>query len=252
MAVVSAVVFAALLPSTMSLEVGRRLENACEFDNEPEIPYYWDPTCPEDGTSLGCLADGKNHQCRFCGVGDYASVFCPAKWCQFDNQPHLPYYWDSSCTMGQLGCLADGHNIQCRYCGEFPYDSIPCKDEYHAIVPTDTCDFDNEPTTPYFWDATCYDGMVGCKADNKHVGCRFCGEGEYASIDCPPSLCTFTPNQNEPAHPYKYYWDPKCWTTGQVLGCKADGIHPFCRFCGGGEYESIPCPVKSASFGGDL
>jgi len=85
-------------------------------------------------------------------------------------------------------------------------------------------------------------------ADGKHIGCRFCGAGAYAEVTCPASLCTFAPEANEPAHPYKYYWEPLCWdTSAHILGCKADGIHEECRFCGGGEYTSIPCPATGAS-----
>lgn len=27
--------------------------------------------------------------------------------CKFDNEPVTPYFWDSSCKLGDLGCLAD-------------------------------------------------------------------------------------------------------------------------------------------------
>lgn len=223
----------------------RSSEGQCSFANEPQVPYFWDPSCPDDGQSLGCLADGIHPQCRFCGEGPYADIHCPASWCEFNNPPHLPYFWDSSCTMGTVGCLADGTNIQCRFCGEYPYNgTVACPGESSAVItPTDTCDFDNEPTTPYFWDATCADGMLGCNADGKHLGCRFCGAGNYAEIDCPPSLCTFTPELSIPTSPYRYYWEPECWdTSAHILGCLADNIHAECRYCGTQEYESIPCP----------
>jgi len=68
---------AALLPGVAALVQPRRL-GACSFDNEPTVPSFWDESCPEDGQSLGCLADGVHAQCRFCGAGDYSVVLCPA------------------------------------------------------------------------------------------------------------------------------------------------------------------------------
>ena len=52
----------------------------------------WHP--PSLGT-LGCLADGKNWGCRWCGFGEYANVTCPSSTCTFDNEPVTPYYWDT-------------------------------------------------------------------------------------------------------------------------------------------------------------
>lgn len=236
--------------ATTLLQLRRLSEGECSFANKPLIPYFWDQGCPDDGQSLGCLADGVHPQCRFCGAGEYKDVYCPASWCEFDNPPHLPYYWDSECTEGKVGCLADGKNIQCRFCGEYPYNgTVACPQESRAVItPADTCAFGNEPTTPYFWDATCSDGMLGCKADGKHLGCRFCGAGAYAEVACPPSLCTFPPKLNLPVAPYKYYWEPRCWdTSAHILGCKADGIHEECRYCGGAEYESVPCPTGAVT-----
>merc|ERR1711979_10291 len=88
------------------------------------------------------------------------------------------------------------------------------------------CTFvENEPTTPYFWDAGCKMGAHGCNADGIHVQCRFCGKGDYEDIPCPASeVCSFA---NEPSVPY--YWDPEC-SMGK-LGCMADGMHSECRFC---------------------
>jgi len=231
--------------ATALLRLQQPSEGECSFANEPLIPYFWDKRCPDDGHSLGCLADGVHPQCRFCGAGDFESVHCPASWCEFDNPPHLPYYWDSECSLGKVGCLADGKSTQCRFCGEYPYDgTVACPhDSRDVVTPTDTCEFDNDPVTPHFWDATCADGMLGCKADGKHLGCRFCGEGAYTEVACPPSLCTFPP-ESLPVAPYKYYWEPSCWdTSAHILGCKADGIHEECRFCGGGEYENVTCPA---------
>jgi len=232
---------AALLPGVAALVQPRRL-GACSFDNEPTVPFFWDESCPQDGQSLGCLADGVHAQCRFCGVGDYSEVLCPASACSFDNPPHLPYYWDESCLEGGVGCLADGQHEQCRFCGEFPYNgTVRCP--AGAVTPVKACEFDNEPETPHFWDATCEDGMVGCKADGKHIGCRFCGAGDYAEVQCPASLCTWgAKNLLPPAAPLKVYWEPLCWGTSEhILGCLADGIHAQCRYCSAGEYASIPC-----------
>jgi len=248
MALAKASALMALLPAAAGLVQPRQLlANQCNFTNPPEIPYFWDEGCPQDGTSLGCLADGVHPQCRFCGQGDYKEVYCPASWCEFDNPPHLPYFWDSGCAAaGGVGCLADGKHMECRFCGEFPYNgTVHCPENSGAITPADTCMFDNKPAQPYFWDASCEDGMLGCKADGKHIGCRFCGAGDYASISCPASLCTFAPD----AHTHDYYWEPLCWdTSAHILGCNADGVHPECRYCGGsGEYASIPCPQGSGS-----
>jgi len=236
------IAFAASLPAALALVQPRRLES-CAFANEPETPYFWDPSCPDNGQSLGCMADGVNAQCRFCGAGDYEEVLCPGTWCDFDNVPHAPYYWDGSCAMGKVGCLADGKHAQCRYCGDFPYNgTVPCP--AGAVTPPDHCQFENEPEIAFFWDATCSDGMLGCRADGQHVGCRFCGSGIYSDVTCPASLCTFAENGlQQPAHPHRFYWEPQCWgTEAHILGCLADGVHPQCRYCGGGDYASIPCP----------
>jgi len=47
----------------------------CDFAVDPGQPYMWDPTCSMG--VLGCMADGKNVQCRFCGFGDYEGIACP-------------------------------------------------------------------------------------------------------------------------------------------------------------------------------
>ena len=36
--------------------------------------YYWEPFCFFG--MLGCFADGKNVECRFCGSGDFIDVTC--------------------------------------------------------------------------------------------------------------------------------------------------------------------------------
>merc|ERR1711948_162730 len=98
-----------------------------------------------------------------------------------------------------------------------------------------------EPESPYYWEPGCSMGMHGCNADGKHVHCRFCGEGGFADIHCPGSqVCEF--GGNIPTVPY--YWDPECSQGG--LGCKADGVHPECRFCGERPFETVPCPERVA------
>jgi len=149
--------------------------------------------------------------------------------------------------MGKVGCLADGKNVQCRFCGEYPYNgTVPCPKDAHAVAPKDSCKFDNEPKTPYFWDTTCELGMLGCKADGKSIGCRFCGSGAYAAVNCPASLCALKPADAQ--WPQRHYWEPQCWNnSAYILGCLADGVHRECRYCGGsGDYKSIACPAWSS------
>jgi len=53
----------------------------------------------------------------------------------------------------------------------------------------------------------------------------------------PINLCSF---DTEPKT--LYAWDPKCNVKdGDHTGCKADGVHMECRFCGEGDFP--PCPV---------
>ncbi|CAJ1362112.1 unnamed protein product [Effrenium voratum] len=169
---------------------------------------------------------------------DKPHKWVPAEQCTFVNPPVMPYYWDESCVNGEsLGCWADGVHGQCRFCGEAPYLGLHCPDD--AIVPYRyTCHFDNPPVTPYYWDPDCKKGDLGCLADNKNVHCRFCGDGDYASIPCPSSSCTF---DNEPITPY--YWESKC--TMGMLGCNADGIHVQCRFCDYQPFNPIHCPESA-------
>jgi len=53
-----------------------RLVGECFFPNRPGLPFYWEPTCWFG--KIGCLGDGINVECRFCGKGDFASIPCPA------------------------------------------------------------------------------------------------------------------------------------------------------------------------------
>lgn len=201
---------------------------------------------------LGCHADGKNVQCRFCGAGAYEEIQCPPSSCHFINEPFVPYYWDTSCKMGMLGCWADGIHAQCRFCGDHPYTSLSCPSVVGGQGPRpgpstqDTaasCNFENEPLMPYFWDDDCQTGKLGCLADGVHPQCRFCAKRPFESIECPMEVapprnrCTF-PKGMEP--PELYYWDETC--DFGVLGCWADGIHAQCRFCGGSTYWNVTCP----------
>merc|ERR1719343_1390302 len=241
----TALVVGAMAEETQQLR-GSMLSSNCEFDNEPEVQYFWDEACVKNASSLGCLADGIHPECRFCGSGDYSEIYCPAGWCEFDNPPNLPYYWDADCRLGGLGCLADGRHEQCRFCGEFPYNgTVLCPAKANAIVPTDACRFDDQPEHAFYWDETCLETDLGCKADGKHIGCRFCGSGDYASIPCPSSLCTFeAAGLLMPADPHRFYWEPACWSgDDHILGCHADGVHFQCRYCGSGEYENVTCPA---------
>mmetsp|Transcript_96678 Transcript_96678/g.249964 ORF Transcript_96678/g.249964 Transcript_96678/m.249964 type:complete len:271 (+) Transcript_96678:87-899(+) len=155
--------------------------------------------------------------------------------CRFANPPTTPYFWDPRCDEGEsIGCFADSVHQECRLCGEVPYTGVKCPED--AIVPDKgVCDFDNKPESKYTWDPTCTMGDVGCFADDKHLGCRFCGgSGTYKDIPCGDE-CSFP---NEPTTPY--FWDKTC-AMGQ-LGCRADGLHDKCRFCGMRPFDSIKCP----------
>ncbi|CAE7249476.1 Cemip2 [Symbiodinium sp. CCMP2592] len=63
-------------------ELGKRYDctgktgvsGACQFPNPPTIGYFWDPFCHFG--KLGCFADGKNVECRFCGSGAFQEVPC--------------------------------------------------------------------------------------------------------------------------------------------------------------------------------
>jgi hypothetical protein len=61
-------------PVVVAPPVGR-----CTFAGgvEPSEMHFWDPSC-EMGL-LGCWADGRHKECRFCGgTGAYRNVSCPA------------------------------------------------------------------------------------------------------------------------------------------------------------------------------
>mmetsp|Transcript_838 Transcript_838/g.1791 ORF Transcript_838/g.1791 Transcript_838/m.1791 type:complete len:320 (+) Transcript_838:515-1474(+) len=175
---------------------------ACAFQEEPAYPYYWEPQCVEG--LLGCTADGSHLSCRFCGAGPYEGISCPkGDACTFLNPPALPAYWEDDCEMGVLGCLADGINVKCRFCGHRPFENITCPEE--LAPPKNQCHFPEGsiPTTPYFWDASCEMGKLGCWADGIHAECRFCGEGPYRDVSCPvgddasePTTLSFTEKQS--------------------------------------------------------
>jgi len=183
---------ATALPKVRQLSSGR-----CSFASEPSINFFWDPRCLEKGTSSGCKADGINQQCRFCGAGEFKDIVCPVHWCEFDNPPPIPYYWESKpafeggCSMAEFGCGADGKHVECRFCGEYPYSEIPCPKALGAVItPEKSCKFDTDSVTPYFWDSSCEDGMLGCKADGINLRCRFCGTDKYQSVPCPAEALT--------------------------------------------------------------
>lgn len=157
----------------------------CEFDNPPINTYYWEPECT-NGT-LGCLADGKNWGCRWCGFGDYSSVTCPSSTCTFDNEPVTPYYWDSLCEMGMLGCNADGIHVQCRFCDHKPFNSVHCPPSARPNYQDGECWFPQGTAQSYKWDKKCMWGILGCWADGVHPQCRYCGPGSggaYKGISC--------------------------------------------------------------------
>merc|ERR1712060_373566 len=147
-----------------------------------------------------------------------------------------PYYWDPGCVMGMHGCNADGKNVHCRYCGHGGYEDIHCPGSH-------VCAFEVIPTVPYYWDPSCEEGMLGCKADGVNPQCRFCAERPFESVPCPEAVappedtCAW-PQRGEPSVPH--FWDETC-EMGK-LGCWADGIHAQCRFCGTGVFQEISCP----------
>lgn len=166
---------------------------ACAFKNEPEMPYYWEAGCTMG--KHGCNADGVNVHCRFCGRGDYWDIPCPAEqFCQFDNKPTVPYFWDSHCKDGMLGCKADGVHPECRFCATRPFEDVPCPED--VAPPTNVCTWPlrGEPKIPYFWDSTCEMGMLGCWADGLHAECRFCGSSVYSKVTCPNMTSTAAPD----------------------------------------------------------
>jgi len=204
----------------------------CNFSSKEAGPHYWDESCAIG--KLGCNADGQHVQCRFCGHGQYTNN-CPHTMCTFPNEPQTAYFWDPTCQVGQVGCWADGIHHECRFCGYPSFNAVECP-AWASSAPLQACDFDGEPEASYYWEQTCTESMLGCKADGKHVGCRYCGgDGDYSGIMCPGGRCTFS---NDPQVPY--YWEPDC--REGILGCLADGIHVQCRFCEMRPYEDVRCP----------
>lgn len=162
---------------------------SCAFQNEPAIPYYWEPGCEEG--HFGCQADGANVQCRFCGEGIYEDIPCPAsEVCHFANEPAAPYFWDPECKAGGLGCNADGIHMECRFCAARPFESVQCPGSEAKPEGACTWPLHSEPAVPYFWDSSCEMDVLGCWADGIHAECRFCGSGSYSSIACPETAAT--------------------------------------------------------------
>jgi len=161
------------------------------------MSHYWDDTCVMG--KVGCYADGKHVQCRYCGHGSYIGIPCPDDpiqhpqpnpWremgtnrssCAFPNPPLTKYYFDEECYMGKAGCLADGKHIGCRFCGSPGYDSIICPDD--AV--NGTCVWPHGQIHRHYWEPKCNIGKLGCFADGVHVQCRYCGEGNYSAVACP-------------------------------------------------------------------
>eukprot|EP00443_Scrippsiella_acuminata_P042009 CAMPEP_0115286310 /NCGR_PEP_ID=MMETSP0270-20121206/61878_1 /TAXON_ID=71861 /ORGANISM="Scrippsiella trochoidea, Strain CCMP3099" /LENGTH=1525 /DNA_ID=CAMNT_0002703355 /DNA_START=436 /DNA_END=5010 /DNA_ORIENTATION=+ len=52
-------------PTSAMTPTGRQ-EGECEFPTEPAVAYHWDPSCFFG--RLGCLADGINPECGYCGT----------------------------------------------------------------------------------------------------------------------------------------------------------------------------------------
>lgn len=108
------------------------------------------------------------------------------------------------------------------------------------------CSFGEQPSIEYFWDESCAaSGGAGCKADGKHMECRYCGKEGFPA--CPtsvggkmhveqpvsvPSLPDKTGCNFKNAPTMKYSWDTSCLEKGG-MGCMADGVNMECRYCGG-------------------
>lgn len=223
--------------------------SSCKFAAHPYVPYFWDPECTKGG--LGCWADGHHAQCRFCGDHPYTGIPCPegaepvpAVKCSFAVEPTTPHFVDPTCTLGMHGCFADGVNVRCRFCGGDGFSDIHCPG-------SQVCEFPTLPTRPYYWDPECKEGMLGCKADDVHAGCRFCAEPPFEAIPCPEpqwlpagfrNECTW-PERGEPVD-LGYFWDESC--ERGMLGCWADGLHAQCRYCGSGDFSEIACPTGTS------
>jgi len=131
---------APVMPKLRSVHAGD-----CSFQREPEIEYFWDVSCKDKG-GVGCMADGKHIECRYCG-GRFGK--CPGEQSPKENgeenegKPSEPskappaplsedargecsflrpppgnkYFWDESCSPhGGIGCNADGKHMECRFC----------------------------------------------------------------------------------------------------------------------------------------
>eukprot|EP00932_Pfiesteria_piscicida_P012046 SRR837773.23343.p2 GENE.SRR837773.23343~~SRR837773.23343.p2 ORF type:complete len:212 (-),score=38.80 SRR837773.23343:55-666(-) len=129
----------------------------------------------------------------------------------------------------------------------------PVTDQNPAPGKDSRCSFANEPAMPYYWDADCSMGKLGCMADGLHQECRFCAQRPFEGIPCPEEVappayrCSFP----EGAAPGElYYWDAEC-ELGK-LGCWADGIHAQCRFCGGTTFQNVTCPTVRVTGASDF
>lgn len=102
------------------------------------------------------------------------------------------------------------------------------------------CSFPATPSDLYFWDETCENGRAhtGCKADGVHMACRWCGKDPYPA--CPQE--TLVARCSFPSIPAsQYVWDERCEDpASDHTGCKADGVHKPCRWCGTYPYPACP------------
>lgn len=97
-----------------------RASEVCMFDNPPYESYFWDPSCVNGG--IGCMADDRHEECRFCGHREDA-VPCPplppaeARAALLEDEENsLPCYGlihESICgTSGR--CYWDEHSNACN------------------------------------------------------------------------------------------------------------------------------------------
>mmetsp|Transcript_122836 Transcript_122836/g.392716 ORF Transcript_122836/g.392716 Transcript_122836/m.392716 type:complete len:222 (-) Transcript_122836:489-1154(-) len=112
--------------TTVTVTTNPNPSKFCEFETLPTTPFAWDPVCVQEGVGrFGCFADGKNHECRFCGKAPYGP--CPT--CTFESEPTTPHAWDNKCKPGEYskGCFADGVHFECRWCSDEDgdYDACP-------------------------------------------------------------------------------------------------------------------------------
>eukprot|EP01004_Peranema_trichophorum_P010952 NODE_9791_length_564_cov_167.489796_g9153_i0.p1 GENE.NODE_9791_length_564_cov_167.489796_g9153_i0~~NODE_9791_length_564_cov_167.489796_g9153_i0.p1 ORF type:complete len:135 (-),score=16.48 NODE_9791_length_564_cov_167.489796_g9153_i0:101-505(-) len=108
--------------------------------------------------------------------------------------------------------------------------------------------YQKNPIAPCVNDTAClnpdtdkYRGL-GCNADGVAQECRFCGWNVYKQINC-PTMCHDWCNAANPLTPC--FTDPRCLDIltdpYKGLGCAALNLDQ-CRFCGFGDFASIPCP----------